>query len=122
MSGDAVSSGDVLVVALPSHLPHGHEQEGRRPVVVVGTPHVAGRFPVVIVVPLTTATGAWSTAHPTLYPQIAAGIGGLPCDSTALIDEIRGVDVRRIAGYMGTLPAESFARIKRGLRSLLQLD
>ncbi len=55
----AVVAGDVLVVRLPLHRPQGHEQEGRRPVVVAAVPRGTLRYPVVIVIPLTTQLGPW---------------------------------------------------------------
>ena len=44
---NAVAPGDILMVRLPSHIPKAHEQEGERPVVVVGLPTGSVRYPVV---------------------------------------------------------------------------
>ncbi|HAG08004.1 MAG TPA: hypothetical protein DCK87_00305 [Desulfotomaculum sp.] len=54
MAGEAITPGDILLIALPSHDPSGHEQEGVRPAIAVGVPQGHVRYPVVIVVPLTT--------------------------------------------------------------------
>ncbi len=48
----------------------GHEQEGRRPAVIVGVPLGDVRYSVVVVVPLTTQFGAWGKRNPVLYPII----------------------------------------------------
>ena len=59
---------DVLLVQLSKRDPKGHEQEGTRPVIVVGLPDALGksRFPLLIVVPLTTQIEKWSTTAPRL--------------------------------------------------------
>ncbi|HUW66056.1 MAG TPA: type II toxin-antitoxin system PemK/MazF family toxin [Spirochaetia bacterium] len=57
---NAVAPGDILIVRLPSHIPKAHEQEGERPV-VVGLPTGSVRYPVVVVVPLTTQVGTWAS-------------------------------------------------------------
>ncbi|MCL6479272.1 MAG: type II toxin-antitoxin system PemK/MazF family toxin [Peptococcaceae bacterium] len=67
MAGDAVAPGDVLLINLPSHSPKGHGQEGSRPVFVVGVPTEPARYPVVIVVPLTTQSGPWAKKNPAMY-------------------------------------------------------
>ena len=38
MKSQPLKCGDVVFVNLPSHNPKGHEQEGRRPAVIVGVP------------------------------------------------------------------------------------
>jgi mRNA-degrading endonuclease toxin of MazEF toxin-antitoxin module len=57
VAGEAITPGDIVLIALPSHDPSGHEQEGVRPAIVVGVPQGLVRYPVVVAVPLTT------TAH-----------------------------------------------------------
>ncbi|MBC7542388.1 MAG: type II toxin-antitoxin system PemK/MazF family toxin [Candidatus Sericytochromatia bacterium] len=63
------------MVRMPTHDPAGHEQQGIRPAVVVGIPVPPVRYPMVMVVPLTSKTGGWQTANPTLYPVLQAGSG-----------------------------------------------
>jgi mRNA interferase MazF len=118
VTGEAVVPGDVLLVALPSHEPRGHEQEGVRPAIVIGIPWGPVRYPVVIVVPLTTQSGIWARENPTLYFPLPAGAGGIPKASIVLIDQVRAVDVRRVRGYLGTLGEEVFEPI---LNALLRL-
>lgn len=89
-----------------------------RPVVVVSRP-TRGRFPMVIVVPMTSQRGAWQVAAPELYPLLAAGDGGLTLDSVALLDHVQGIDERRLQRRMGELAPEAFRPILEGLRSLL---
>ena len=112
-----VGFGDILLIALPTHAPRGHEQEGSRPAVVVGLPERAGepRYPTVLVVPLTTQEGAWSRKAPMLYPHIRAGAGGLPRPSVVLLDQLRSVDARRVSHYLGSLTEDEFQPINAGL-------
>ncbi|HHY97677.1 MAG TPA: type II toxin-antitoxin system PemK/MazF family toxin [Firmicutes bacterium] len=117
----AVVPGSVLLVTLPTHAPRGHEQEGKRPVVLVGAPSGTLRYPVVIVVPLTTQGGPWVQENPAIYPCLAAGDGGLPCSSVALLDQIRGIDVKRVKEYLGVLGPDGLSKIRAGLKELLSI-
>ena len=104
-----LARGDVVLVRLPEHLPTGHEQQGTRPAVVVGIPELLGRprFPVVLVVPLTSDRGQpWAFNSPQLYPRLPAGAGGLPSASLALVDQTRGLGLERVASFLGGLTPE----------------
>ncbi|MBC7082238.1 MAG: type II toxin-antitoxin system PemK/MazF family toxin [Firmicutes bacterium] len=115
-----VAAGDVLLMALPFHTPKGHEQEGKRPVIVVGCPSGTLRYPTLIVVPLTTQVGRWARQNPTMYPSLSPGEGGLPRSSVALLDQLRSIDVRRIEGYLGTLRQDTLNRIRAGIMRLFE--
>lgn len=116
-----ITFGDVLVVALPTHVPPGREQQGYRPVIVAGLPGRVGtpRYPLFIGVPLTTRMGGWARRSPVLYPLCRAGSGGLPRDSVALLDHLRSIDPQRVVRHVGTLPPEDLERISEGLRAML---
>lgn len=116
-----VEPGDVLVAALPEQVPGGHEQEGTRPVVVVGVPPEPARDPVVIVVPLTAHEGPWADANPVTYPRLGVGAGGLTAKSTVLLDQVRSLDAQRVQEYLGTLSTGDLSRIRSGLRHILSL-
>ena len=121
MSERKVGPGGVLLVALPAQEPGGREQEGLRPAVVVGTPE-SPRFPVSIVVPLTTRGGSWAERSPVLYPKLLAGSGGLQRDSVVLLDQVRSLDIGRVRGYLGSLETDEFHPIQSGLRRMFGLD
>ena len=121
MSADALAAGDVLQVALGRVLPVGHEQAGLRPAVAVGLPPPPLRYPVLLVVPLTTQHGAWAKANPQVYPQLPAGTGGLRAASVALCDQIQMCDARRVRGYLGRLDPASYAAVQIGVRRVLDL-
>ncbi|CEP67955.1 Plasmid maintenance toxin/Cell growth inhibitor [Moorella glycerini] len=120
MAIEAVAAGDILLIALPVHDPKGHEQEGVRPAVVVGVPQGPVRYPVVIVVPLTTRSGPWAKQNPILYQPLPPGAGGIPQASIVLIDQVRAVDVRRIKAYLGSLEEKTFEPIRSSLLKLFQ--
>jgi mRNA interferase MazF len=118
-----VGFGDILLIALPSHAPRGHEQEGSRPAVVVGLPERAGepRYPTVLVAPLTTQEGAWSRKASRLYPRLRVGAGGLPRQSVVLLDQLRSIDVQRVSRYLGSLTEDEFQPIQAGLTQIFGL-
>lgn len=71
-----IKVGDVLLISLPVHLPRGHEQEGKRPGIVIAIPEEPMRYPVIITIPLTTKKriGAYKTQNCIKkYPQEAVG-------------------------------------------------
>jgi len=115
MRDNIIEPGDVILISLPTHNPKGHEQEGIRPAIVVGVPKGAVRYPVIIVVPLTTWSGSWTRKNPSLYPFILQGTAGITRDSIALLDQVRAVDVQRVQYYLGSLEKEQFNPIKRNL-------
>lgn len=118
------SPGDIWFFDLAKREPtkrvqKGHEQHGERPCIVLTDPAISPplRFPLVTVIPLTTASLA---PHP-LYPVLPAGAGGLRKDSTAMIDQITSVDLARTTLHVGKLSPAGMAPIVAGLRVLLRL-
>ncbi|MEL6939515.1 MAG: type II toxin-antitoxin system PemK/MazF family toxin [Cyanobacteria bacterium J06598_1] len=107
--------GDVVLVSFPEHSPSGHEQQGRRPAIVVGTPFGKTRYQLLPVVPLTTQSGDWVKENPMLYPVLALGTGNLTRESIVLLDQIRTVDARRIVKYFGSLSKKEYQPIADGL-------
>lgn len=118
MSNDNLTLGDVVLARFPSHYPPGHEQEGLRPALVVGTPYGQQRFSTVIVAPLTTVPGPWGKRNRTLYPQLPTGIAGLHNASTVLLDQVRALDAGRLTAYLGTVPNEPLRAIRSQLLRL----
>jgi mRNA interferase MazF len=117
---DLLECSDVVIVALPTHTPRGHEQQGTRPAVVVGISREELRYPMLVVAPLTTQTGSWALNNPSLYPRLEAGAGGLPQSSIVLLDQVRGLDMRRVSTYLGTLTPVQYAPIFEGLMQLFR--
>ena len=104
---------DILWIDFPQRIPPGHEQLGRRPVIVVGIPQLVQPVPyrMPLVVPLTR-----TRLQETLFPLIPAGVGGLPADSTALIYQVGAIDIRRIVGRLGNLSSTEMVPIRTGLK------
>ena len=121
MTTRTLKIGDIVTARFPEQKPQGREQEGYRPAIVVGFPNLLGtlRFPVILVVPMTTYRNqSWVDNSPNLYPVFAAGIAGLKSPSIALLDQIRAIDARRIVNYRGSLTAEQYQIIENGLKKV----
>lgn len=97
-----------------------HEQQGARPAIIVGVPWGEVRYPLIVVVPLTTQVGRWSIANPAIYPVLQKGAGNLMQTSVALLDQIRGIDVRRVGRYLGSLSEEQYLSIAAGIDRVLR--
>jgi mRNA interferase MazF len=111
--------GAVLIVNLDPTV--GHEQSGKRPcIVVMRKERVARqRFPIVVVVPVTSTGGL-----DPLYPVVQPYAHGLTRPSTVLIDMIRGIDVKephRLVGALAPLPPPDLRRVDVALRDFLGL-
>ncbi len=107
--------GDVHWVELPPTT--GQEQSGRRPAVIIQDEAYAGRLPVVLTVPLTTATSTLRFPGALLvHPSPENGLHHL---SVALVFQTRAIDRRRIGERIGTVSAEVLAEIFATLDKLL---
>ena len=73
-NGRSVSVGDINWVQLPTA--NGHEQRGRRPVMILQDDRYAGGLPVVLVVSLTTARAAMRFAGTPLIQPTATHMVG----------------------------------------------
>jgi mRNA interferase MazF len=112
-----IQRGTVVLVNLEPTL--GHEQTGVRPSVVVSDPEIAEdqRFPLLCVVPITATPGEGA-----LYPTLTPGSSGLRKPSTALVDQVRSVDKRRISSVFGRIAPEELDAIDEGLILFLGLS
>lgn len=122
---DVLAVGDVIISVLPAQVPPGREQQGYRPVIVVGLPGTLGtpRYPVLVVAPLTTDRGQqWAIASPNLYPRLAVGNGNLPQASIVLLDQVRSLDSNRLGRYIGALTPEQYQPISDGLKRMLRYE
>lgn len=97
----------------------GHEQAGKRPVVVVSSPEVSAhqRYELFTVVPLTG-----TVLDSPLYPRIGpTNANGLKKASYALVDQVRSIDKMRVVREYGHLGRADLAAIDEVLRDLLGL-
>jgi mRNA interferase MazF len=97
----------------------GSEQAGTRPVVIISRDSINANSPVVVVVPVTDATNVKR-----LYPshaQLPKGSGGLKMESVAKAEQIRAIQVSRLAGYYGRLDRDVVVRIEEAIKITLAL-
>ena len=98
----------------------GHEQSGRRPVLVFCNDVIAGPIRLATVLPLTT----WKVGR-RVYPtevKLLAGTGGLTVDSLVLAHQIRTISARRLSLPFGALEEDADRRqIVAALRTWLGL-
>src|SRR5437763_11353089 len=95
----------------------GHEQGGRRPVLVVSVDTFnAGRSGLAVVLPVTSRVRPLPLHVPVNPPE-----GGLRVPSAILCDAIRSVDRRRLIDCWGTLNPVTLALVEGCLRRLLGL-
>ncbi|MBI2159095.1 MAG: type II toxin-antitoxin system PemK/MazF family toxin [Candidatus Rokubacteria bacterium] len=79
----------------------GHEQAGRRPVLVFCNDVIASPIGLTTVLPLTT----WRKGR-RVYPTevlLISGTGGLPAASLVLTHQVRTISARRLSPAMGSL-------------------
>jgi len=96
----------------------GHEQGGRRPVLVIQN-DIGNQFsPITIVAPLTTAFS--SRIYPTEV-RVAAGTGGLPEASSVLLNQIKAIDKTRLETRIGQFDARIMQEVDRAIMISLGL-
>jgi mRNA interferase MazF len=119
----ALKIGDVIEITFPRRVPKGHEQEGKRPAIVIGIPEKLDqpRHPLVITIPVTTSSGDWSAKNK-LYLSLKKGEGNLLDNSIILTDQVISVDASRIKGLFGTLREERINQIKSIIGQIFEIN
>ena len=74
------------------------------------------RYPMLLVVPMTTSY----SGNPPLYVSLPPGTAGLKQGSTALLDQLLSVDSSRVVGYIGTLTEAEYQPVREALRRMLE--
>jgi len=96
----------------------GHEQGGRRPVLIIQN-DVGNRYsPTTIVAPLTT------TFSVRVYPtevRVRAGAGGVTRDSSILLNQIKAIDKRRLERCVGQLDTATMQQVDEAIKISLGL-
>ena len=101
------SPGEVYWLELPSG--HGHEQHGRRPVLIV-TDARLGSLGLTWVVPLTTTSRGWPV-------HVKVHVAGRVTE--AMCEQIRSVSVDRLGRLVGTVTHEELREIRALLREII---
>jgi mRNA interferase MazF len=109
------SRGDVWLTDLDPTF--GHEQGGRRPVLVVSVdPFNTGPAGLTVVAPIT------STVRPVpLHVHVTPPEGGLRMPSAILCDAVRSIDRRRLVACWGVVTPATMAEVEDRLRRLMGL-
>ncbi len=96
----------------------GHEQGGRRPVLIIQN-DIGNQFsPTTIVAPLTTTFP--SRVYPTEV-RVEAGIGGLPQASSVLLNQIKAIDKDRLEERIGQFSEPVMRRVDDAIKISLGL-
>ena len=88
----------------------GSEQGETRPCLVVQNDVGNAHSPTVVVVPLTSSKKAFLPTHVKIRRT-----GGLVTDSTALTEQVRTIDRRRLDGYIGSIDSGTQAAVDAAL-------
>jgi mRNA interferase MazF len=105
--------GDVYEVDHPSV--DGREQAGQRPSLILQDEAFAGRSPLVVTIPFTTAA---VTRFPAVIPVAASTANGLTQDSFLLVFQVRASDRARIKKKLGTVDPAVLAQVYAALDKL----
>lgn len=74
----------------------------------------------IVVAPVTSYRGQpWALDSPELYPRLPAGSANLPRESVVLLDQIQGLDARRVLRVVGELRVEEYATIRSSVHRML---
>ncbi len=97
----------------------GHEQGGRRPVLIIQN-DIGNQFsPTTIVAPLTTALT--ERVYPTEV-RVEAGAGGLPQASSVLLNQLKTIDKRRLEERIGQFDDQVMRRVDLAIKVSLGLE
>lgn len=96
----------------------GHEQGGRRPVLIIQNDTGNRYSDTTIVAPVTSSLSV--KVYPTEV-RIPAGTGGLARDSSVLLNQIKTIDKRRLEQYLGQLDEITMRQVDQAIMISLGL-
>jgi mRNA interferase MazF len=112
--------GDVVLVDLPTAPgAPGHEQDGRRPALIVQSSLSLGATSVVMIVPFTSKLSALRFPHTVRVATTPSN--GLSCESVALVLQLRAIDAGRIQKTLGTIDNSDLVKIESEMHNLLAI-
>jgi mRNA interferase MazF len=117
---NVIAPGDLVLIALKNITAEKQELLDLRPAIVVACPKINLRFPVIIVVPLTTQPVPQIMDFPQMEINVPKNSGALTLESIALIDQLRSVDIDIVQAYLGSLDKDIFENIRQSILELLQ--
>jgi mRNA interferase MazF len=116
----AIVPGDIVLISLQNKTTEAQKHTDQRPAIVVAYPQVNLRFPVIIVVPLTTQSVPQIMNFPQMEIKVPKNSGVLAHESIALIDQLRSVDIDRVQAYLGSLDKSIYEQIRQSILELFQ--
>lgn len=108
-----MAKGDIWLIELGKDI--GHEQDGKRPAIVIGC--VTGTL--VVVIPITSNLDRLNFPFTELIRPNATN--SLDADSVALVFQMRAIDQRRLVKKIGSLGSRDMEKIDALIAGLLQL-
>jgi mRNA interferase MazF len=107
--------GEVWMVFLPA-APAGREQAGQRPAIIIQDPGYGQASPLVLVVPLTSQSGA--ARFPATVTILPTAANGLSAPSIAMVFQTRALDRARFIRRLGALSDADLAAVLLKLNRL----
>jgi mRNA interferase MazF len=117
---NVIVPGDLVLIALNNITTEEQGHLDLRPAIVVACPKINLRFPVIIVVPLTTQTVPQIMNFPQMKIKVPKNSGALTRESIALIDQLRSIDIDKVQAYLGCLDRGVYERIRHSILELFQ--
>ena len=106
--------GEIVWADLPAS--DGHEQSGRRPVMISQDDGYAGSLSTVLIVPMTSSLAV--LRYPGTVAITATPANGLAYDSVLLVFQIRALDLSRLGRMIGTAEPAIVAHVYEALDKL----
>jgi len=97
----------------------GHEQGGRRPVLIIQNDIGNQYSPITIVAPLTTSFE--KRAYP-IEVRVLPGANGLSSESSILLNQIKAIDKDRLEERIGVLDRDLMGRVDMAIKLSLGLE
>jgi mRNA interferase MazF len=112
--------GEIWTINLPQPKGKpGHEQQGRRPGIVVQADIADPKLPTTIVIPTTSNQDPLRFPYTMLIPPSAHN--GLDKSSVLLVFQIRAIDKDRLVRRLGWLEHEHLHNMEKNIRALLDI-
>jgi mRNA interferase MazF len=106
--------GDLFWADLPPS--DGHEQAGRRPVMIFQDDDYAGSLPTLLIIPLSSSAAVLRFPGTVEIPATAEN--GLAYDSVVLVFQVRALDRRRLRGRIGVAESSVVDQVYQSLDQL----
>jgi len=118
--GNIIVPGDIVLISLQNKSTEELSLIDQRPAIVVACPKINLRYPVIIVVPLTTQPVPQIMNFPQMEIKVPKNSGALTRESIALIDQLRSIDIDKVQAYLGCLDRGVYEQIWNSILKLFQ--